>query len=345
MKIRTLLCSAAVAATTAFGAAPAARAEQALTKVSVSMLYITADIGVFWGLERGYYKEQGLELELQRATSGADAISQLASNKLDVGSGSASPGLYNAFKRGLPIQIVMEKASLLPPGEDSASRIMVRRDLMESGAVKTCADLKGKRIAVNNLQSTSLNFPMRCLEKAGLGQNDVTWVELPMPQFVPAFEKKAVDAAVVFTPFTYLLEEKLKSAVSLPGSGGYILGPGDALSIMLYSDQFANTEAAKKFATAYLKAQYDYQRMLERGDTAPICRTLNKYVPSMPADCTGLGFTGVRTDATINLASLERFQNEWIKWGVMKAPAADIGSHVNLEFLKYAVSQLGPYKK
>lgn len=288
---------------------------RAACQVSVSLLYITADIGVFWGLEHGYFAERGLDLELQRAVSGADQIALLASNKLDVGSGSVTPALYNAFKRGLPIQIVAEKASLLPPGVEGSSRILVRRDLWESGAVKTCADLKGKRIAVNNLQSTSLNFVMRCIEQAGLAQNDVTWVEMPFPQFIPAYEKKAIDAGLVFTPFRYPIEEKFKVAVALPGSGLENTSKGDVLNVMMYSEQFAKTDTAKKFLAAYLKSQYDYQRMLEKGDPGEACRIINKYVPSMPADCTGLAFTGVRTDAGISVASLERYQNEWVKWG------------------------------
>ena len=71
----------------AAGSALAQASAAAPTKVTVSMLFITADVGVFLGVEKGYYKEQGLEIDMQRMTSAADAIALLATDKLDVGSG------------------------------------------------------------------------------------------------------------------------------------------------------------------------------------------------------------------------------------------------------------------
>jgi NitT/TauT family transport system substrate-binding protein len=342
---RLFTAQAAACAALFCGNLHAQATDAAPTKVSVSILYITADVGIFLALEKGYFAEQKLDVQLNRMTSGADAISLLATDKLDVGSGSASPGLYNAFRRGLPIQIVAEKASLLPPGQDGSGRLLVRRDLMESGAIKTMADLKGKRIAVNNLQSTSLNYVMRGISQGGVGQNDVTWVEMPFNQFIPAFEKKAIDAAMAYTPFLQIISEKMKLAQPMPGSGLEKTSAGDALNIMLYSPGFAKTDAAKRFMVAHLKAQRDFQRIIEgKGDVTELCRAINKYVPSMPADCTGMSFTGIDPNGGVNIDSLERYQKEWLNWGVMKEPA-DVRKHVNLEFSKHAVSVLGPYRR
>jgi NitT/TauT family transport system substrate-binding protein len=341
-----LVAAALVCASLGLGGPASAQAPKvAPTKVTVSLMYLTNDIGVFLGIERGYFAEQNLDLDLQRMTSAGEAIALLATNKLDVGSGGVTPGLFNAFRQGMPIQIVTEKGTVLPPGENGSGRILVRRDLVESGAVKDIANLKGLRIAVNSLQSPSLNYVMRALEKGGLGKNDVTWVEMPFPQFAPAFEKKAIDAGMVFNPFQGAIVDKLKLAVPLAGTGLETTSEGDALNVMFYSPGFAKTDAAKRFMVAHLKAQRDYQRIIDgNGDIKEVCRAVNKYIPSMPADCTGLSFTGVRTDGEVKLDSLERYQKEWLEWGVMKEPV-DIQKHVNEDFAKYAVSVLGPYKK
>lgn len=328
----------------AFAQAPAG----APTRVSVSILYNTADVGIFLAQEKGYFKEQGLEVELNRMTSAADAIALLATDKLDVGSGSATPGLFNAFKRGLPIQIVTDKSAVLPgvlaaSGGSGPGRLLVRTDLRESGAVKSMADLKGKRIAVNNVQSTSLNYVVRGISQGGLGKDDVVFVEMPFNQFIPAMEKKAVDAVMAYPPIVQVLEGKMKLGVALPEGDLDKTSANDGTNLMFFSDGFARTDAAKRFMVAHLKGQRDFARMLQKGEMTESCRVINKYVPTMPADCAGISFTGVDVNGGVNVDSLERYQKEWIQWGVMKE-AADIRTHVNLDFSRNAVRVLGPYR-
>lgn len=314
-------------------------------KVSVSILYITADVGVFTGIEKGYFKEQGLEIDLQRMTSGADAIALLATDKLDVGSGSATPGLYNALRRGLPIQIVAEKSRVMPIGQtgeaaDSGS-LLVRTDLRSNGQIKSAADLKGRRIGINNLQSTSLNYVLRGLAGAGVSKDDVTFVEMPFTQFIPALEKKAVDAVMAYPPLVQTIERRMKLAQTLPETELHRTSTDNATNIMMYSPGFAKTEAAKRFMVAHLKGQREYMRLVNSGQATEICRIVNKYVPSMPADCTGMSFTGVDPNGTINVDSLERYQKEWVQWGLMRE-TADVRKSVNDEFVRHAVSVLGP---
>jgi NitT/TauT family transport system substrate-binding protein len=312
-------------------------------KVSVAILYLTADVGIFLALERGYFAEQNLQIELSRIASAADAIPLLATSKLDVGSGGASPGLFNALRRGLPVQIVTDKWSVLPPGV-GLGRLLARRDLVESGEVKTVADMKGRRIAVNSLQSTSLNYVLRGIAKGGLVKDDIMLVEMPFSQFVPAFEKKAVDGGMVYAPLIDTLVNRLKLAQPLPEADEAKTSMGDSLNIMMYSPDFAKTDAAKRFMIAHVKGQRDYQRAVEsNADMAPICGVISKYVSSMPPDCGGYEFSSVDPNGGVNLASLENYQREWISWGIMKEPA-DIRSHVNADFAKNAVSLLGPFK-
>lgn len=314
------------------------------TKVTVSLLYLVADVGIFLGIEKGYFAEQGLELQLERTVSAGDVIGLIANNKIDVGSGGVTPGLYNAFRRNLPVQIVAEKASLLPPMEENGA-LLVRKDLVESGQVKGMADLKTRRIAVINLQSASLNYTVRALKLGGLGKDDVNWVEMPFSQMIPAFENKAIDAAMVYTPFLQLLQYKLKVAAPIQGSDLAETSKGDALNIMMYSPEFAKTDAAKRFMVAHLKAQRDVLRMIEgKGDIKEACAAIAKYVPAMPADCRGIKFSGIDPDGGINMASFERYQKEWLEWSVMKEPA-DIAAHIDTGFVKHAASVLGPYKR
>jgi NitT/TauT family transport system substrate-binding protein len=340
-RVSRLLLAAAIVCLTSIPA----RAQDAPTKVSVAILFLAADVGIFLGIERGYFAEQKLDVQLSRITSGADAIALLATDQLNIGSGGPTPGLFNAFKRGVPIQIVSEKSSLRPPLGLGPGRLLVRKDLMDSGEIKTIAQLKGKRIAVNSLQSTSLNYVLRSIAPGGLTKDDVTLVEMPFSQFIPAFQKKAIDGAMAYTPFLQTIAENMKLASIMPGTDLEKSSAGDSINLMMYSPDFAKTDAAKRFMVAHLKGQREFQRVLEgkAGDKLEICRVINKYVPSMPADCKGLSFTGIDPNGGVNVESLERYQKEWLSWGVMKEPA-DIRKHVNLDFARNAVSVLGPYR-
>jgi NitT/TauT family transport system substrate-binding protein len=311
------------------------------TKVTVAILYLTSDAGIFIAIERGYFAEQGLEVELSRTTSLADVTALLATDKLNVGTGGATPGLFNAFRRGVAAEIVTDKSNQLPPGEQSGG-ILVRRDLMDSGEIKTTADLKGRRIAVNNIQSTSLNYVMRALQQAALGRDDVKLVEMPFSQFIPALEKKAIDAAMIYTPLNQTIE-RMQLARPLPEAQLAVTSKGDSFNIMLYSEGFAKTDAAKRFMVAHLKAQRDYLRAVQgKADMPAICAIVHKYVPALPADCAGMTFTGVDPNGGVNIQSLQRYQEEWLKLGLVKEPI-DIAKYVNPEFARYAVQVLGPY--
>jgi NitT/TauT family transport system substrate-binding protein len=316
------------------------------TKVSASILYIAADGGLFTALEKGYFKDHGIELDLQRMTSGADAIALLATNKLDVGSGSLTPGLLNALRRGMPIQIVAEKARITPVGErtpSGAGGLVVRNDLVSSGQVKGPADLKGKRIGINNLESTTLNYVMRGLAKGGLSREDVTLVEMPFNQFVPALQRKAVDAVVAFSPLLQAIEKKMKLATAMPEMDLYVTAPDTAANIMMYSGAFARSDAARRFMVAHLKGQRELMRLLETGHREEACRMVTKHVSSMPPDCADVNFSGVDANGAINVESMEEFQREWIRWGITKE-VADIRKSVNTDFVQHAVKVLGAVK-
>jgi NitT/TauT family transport system substrate-binding protein len=325
-------------------AAVPAQAQAPPRQVTVGLLYIVADAGVFVAKERGYFAEQGIDVQLNRFTSAADIVALLATNKLDVGSGSATPGLFNSFKRGLEVQIVTSKAIMIGPDFGTGS-LLVRKDLIDSGEVKSIADLKGRRIAVNNIQSTSLNYVLRGVALGGLAKADVNLVELPFSQFIPAFEKKAVDAQMVYAPLSDTISKKLNLAVEFPEANASRTANGDAVNVMFYSDAFAKSETGKGFMLAHLKGIRDYYRAVIAGkaDRGPICAIIHKYDTNVSETCAGITMSGADPNGGVNVESLERYQDEWIKWGIMNA-AADIRAHVNMSFVEAAIATLGRYE-
>jgi NitT/TauT family transport system substrate-binding protein len=314
-----------------------------LHKVSVGILYLIADASLFIAKDRGYFAEQGLDVQLTRFASGSDIVALLATNRVDVGSGSASPGLFNAFRRGIDVKIVASKSNMIAPDLGSGA-LLVRSDLTDSGQVKSIADLKGRRIAINNIQSTSFNYTLRALAAGGLTRDDVKLVELPFGQFIPALQNKAVDAAMAYAPLSDAIVGKMDLARALPESSTVRTSEGDTTNLMFYSPGFAATNDAQRFMVAYLKGARDYYQVIvqHRGSPTEICQILSAYLDGVPVDCVGITMSGVEPDGNVNVASLERYQKEWIEWGVMREPS-DIRKNIDTSFVEYAWSKLGKF--
>src|SRR5215213_4760107 len=85
-------------------AAPTAPAELRIVRLGYIAVMIFAPIYV--GIERGYFAEEGLKLELTPLQGGSDSVVQLAAGNFDVAVGGAGAGLLNAAFSGIDFRIV-----------------------------------------------------------------------------------------------------------------------------------------------------------------------------------------------------------------------------------------------
>jgi ABC-type nitrate/sulfonate/bicarbonate transport system substrate-binding protein len=69
---------------------------QAAAPIRMGYIGISSDAGIFIALDKGYFKEQGIELALERFGLGADQMALLGSGRLEIASGALSPTLFNA---------------------------------------------------------------------------------------------------------------------------------------------------------------------------------------------------------------------------------------------------------
>src|ERR1700681_3688733 len=168
--------------------APHIAAAQTITVGSTSS---TSDAPIYIAEKKGYFQAEGIEVKVTNFRSAADMVAPLGAGQVQAGAGSASAGLYNAVLRGVRIKIVADKASS-PPGY-GATKILVRKDLVDSGRYKEPKDFKGMKFAMN-APGVSNTAPLNALLKsAGLRYSDVETVNLPFPAHVVALQNKAVD--------------------------------------------------------------------------------------------------------------------------------------------------------
>ena len=134
--------------------------------VTVGAAGTTSDAPIYIADKKGYFSDEGLAVKVTDFRSAADMVPSLGTGQLDAGAGSASAGLYNAVLRGVRIKIVADKASS-PPGY-GATKILVRKDLVDSGRYKEPKDFKGMKFAMNAPGVSNTATLNALLKSAGL---------------------------------------------------------------------------------------------------------------------------------------------------------------------------------
>src|SRR5256885_4018909 len=177
---------------------------QPVQKIKLGALKLTSSAVLVLGVEKGYFKEFGVEPELVYFQAAQPIAVALASGDLDVGATGLTAGLYNIVTGGVHIWIVADKGREWP--DYNLSALVVRKDLYDGG-VRTLRDLKGKKIGVTQIGSTFHYNVGRYLEKGGMALGYVELVPLQaLPALHDALPAKPVDAVATAAPFHSLLE-------------------------------------------------------------------------------------------------------------------------------------------
>src|SRR5437899_10744152 len=172
----------------------------AQTTVRVASSGIASDIGFFLALKKGYFRDEGLAVELTQLAQPPRISGRVARGQLDVGAGTVAAGLYNAVERDIALRAVADKGSMRPGY--GFSGLLVRKDLVDSGRFKSFKDLKDMKIAVGTFGSANSSAVNEALKRGGLTWDDATMVELAFPQHLAAHANKAIDASMTNEPTT-----------------------------------------------------------------------------------------------------------------------------------------------
>jgi NitT/TauT family transport system substrate-binding protein len=327
-----------------FASAPLAQSQIA---VSVGATSVTSDAPIYIADKKGYFGEEGLAVKVDNFRSASDMVALLGTGALDAGAGSASAGLYNAFAGGIRIRIVADKASS-PPGY-GATKILVRKDHVESGRYKSPADLKGMKFAMNAPGVSNTATLNALLRSVGLRYTDVETVNMPLPDHVAALGNKAVDASASVEPAPAIAMRN--GFAVLVKSDDEIL-PDHQIAVLLYSENFANKRAdvARRFMRAYLRAVRFYNGALSDGrmngpNADEVISILAASTPIKdPAIYKSITPTGMNPDGKVNVESLASdlafYKSQGLIEGNVKV--LDIVDH---SFVASAVQQLGTYGK
>ena len=225
--------------------------------IKVGSSPVVSSAGIYLAKERGYFKEQGLDVEITDFNnSGAPMTLLLSKGELDVGAGNITAGLFNAIAEGQKFKIVADKGHIAENKDYLA--LIVRNEHLKSGRFKTLKDLKGFKMGLTSLDGVSQEIlTERFLKKGKLSIKDVTFVKLSYAEMNLALKAGTIDATIQLEPF--LTKAVLENIATIVGKGSEVY-PKQQSGALFYSPQFIqnNPEEAKKFMIAYSKGIADY---------------------------------------------------------------------------------------
>jgi NitT/TauT family transport system substrate-binding protein len=324
-----------------------AQAATAADKVSIAVVNASSDAALFIADAKGYYKAEGIEAEFVSFDTGAKMVAPLGAGQLDVGGGAASAGLYNAVDRGIKIKIVADKAHNVKGAGFQA--FMVRKDLIESGKVKSFADLKGMKVAITGAGGSDASVLNEAMKNGGLTYNDVEKVYLGFPQHAVAFQNGAIAASISTEPTVSKIVE-LGAAVRFKGNDEFY--PNAQTATILMSGDFAEKrpEVAKRFMKAYLRAVREFNASIVNGRIAgpgadDMVKILAKYsVIKDEATLRAMIVHGTDPDGKLNMESLKKDLAFFKEQGDVTGKVT-VEQVVDESIAQAAVKELGPAKR
>jgi NitT/TauT family transport system substrate-binding protein len=335
---------AAAAPTNPAGAA--SRVTPVAATVRVGTILALTDSPWLMALERGYFQETGITLDVQQFNSIVNMIPLLSTNQLDMAfDGASSAGFFNAIGRGIDIKMVANQG--IAQGADDARpyyAIVASKQYADSGQVKGVADLKG--LPVNVLAEGSLAQLLvgLALANEGLTLQDVNQQQLAMPDTLAGLANGSVAGSFFLEPFITLGRQQ--GALDLLINTEK-LAPGREITDVFFASGFAQNRAVgNNFVTAYLRGVRDYVQTFfgSGGDRATAVAQLVKHLPvKEPALYERMSMPYFNPDGHINVADVREQQDWYVSQGQVQQPI-DLDRVVDNSYADYALSVLGPYK-
>ncbi|MDB5570552.1 MAG: NitT/TauT family transport system substrate-binding protein [Hyphomicrobiales bacterium] len=335
MRMRKVVAASVLTASAAFGPALPASAQE--TTIRIGTVRSVATVSNYTAIEKGWWKDLGIKVEIEDLDTSANVISLLATNRLQVVEGGVSAGLFNGLEQNMPLIVTSDRTST-PLGH----KILVREDL--KGQITKVSDLKGRIVGTNSVAAVTTYELGKTLEANGALLKDIDMKAIAFPLMGAAFKNKALDATLIIQPWaTQLIEEKIAVELADPDDNVKIRPLTIAVTMVNTDWAKANPELVRKFFVGYMRGVREYclayhhganrEEMVDRG-----VRTS----PSSPrAFFEKYPWPSRNMDGRVNMPSVMDMQDYFKEVGMVKTafPAERI---VTTEYIDHANKVLGP---
>jgi len=283
-------------------------------KVRVGVFPVSSSLPLFVAIDRGFFKEQNIEVEVSRLIGGPPNIAALISDQIDASSILVTIEGMNANlkKPGVAMYI-----SLNTQNDTHRMEQFVVRSGLE---IKSLADLKGKKI-FSAPGPANVSMARAALASAGLKDSDYQLDQLDMAQHNNVMIAKTFDAGYTLEP----------NATVMNQSGTAKTFQAGVIARTVFNDPNANAwagggvisstfmknkpDVAKRYVAAWTKA-IDF--INEKPAEARKSLLKNTFTPETLVDTVPLvGFRNSRNLVAKDIADFQAFMDFATKTGTL----------------------------
>ncbi|HVV93164.1 MAG TPA: ABC transporter substrate-binding protein [Hyphomicrobiales bacterium] len=247
--LRRLGAALAVVAAGAFGTAAQAAP---LTTVRVADFQNSIALPLYYGVQKGYFRDAGLDIQFVKIASGAASVAAVASGAADIGLSATSVPIF-ARANGVPVKAFMT-ADQEGPGHHGTFI-----DASARSGVTAFNQMKGKTVMINAFGTAGELAIRERLLDAGVAWKDVNKVIVPFPQMPAALQLGNADVAITIQPMQTAIMANKDIGARVLDTGTLSESHKVAVTASCYfaTDSWLakNRDAAIAFGRAYLRAQ------------------------------------------------------------------------------------------
>ena len=228
-----------------------ATSDDELTTVTVGHLPITIYAPLFVADQKGYFAEEGIQVELVPVQGGTENVVQVASGNFDVAGGGIGAGMFNAVARGIDFEIVAPLHTERPP---LTTPLVVSKTRFDAGEFTDVSDLAGKVVSTNAKGAATEYWLWRALQQGDLGFEDVDVIGVGFRDVAPALENGSLDAGMLAEPLaTFAEDQGLIARLSDDFLDSY------TATVLYYNKDWAeaNPDLAAGFVKAFIRGARD----------------------------------------------------------------------------------------
>ena len=155
-------------------------------KFGFSWILVAQTIPFYVALDKGYWRTEGLDVNILRGFGSGDAVKKVAAGATDIGAADSATLVIARSKGAMVKEVAM-----------THMKTMHTICTLKSSGIGKPRDLIGKKIASTAKASTRVIFPA-FTEMNGFKESDITWLTASYAAVIPSVMTGNADAAVCY---------------------------------------------------------------------------------------------------------------------------------------------------
>jgi NitT/TauT family transport system substrate-binding protein len=307
------LGAAAPAGATAHAARPqrAPRAKH-LTTLNLSYNPYSNDSSMYLAIEKGIFRQHGLNLKLHLTSSPIPSVAALESGESQLAFVTITVAI-NVTAHGTPLKCISSVDGNQGTNPQTDGTLLVANP--KSG-ISSIADLKGKTVATVQLASLNTLDVEEMVHEAGVNPGAVHFVPMPFQEMPQALQQGTVDAAVITTPW---------SATAVQNGAKVIAHPN---IVVMGGESTTCFAATASYADHHVKLMKEFQAAMDqaiaetKADPAAAAATLVKFGLATNLKEAEASKLGTDFNPTIKVSSIAKTERLLERFGYITSSQA-----------------------